>query len=291
MGVYHGGMPKQAKDDFMDQFMAGQIRVMVATNAFGMGVDKSNVRMVLHRDIPGTLEAAAQEIGRAGRDGEASECVMLYDSKTSVRTQNMFIEGAHPSREDLMKVYRVLRERGGFVAMTIEDFCKAISVQNPQTITSIMAILIASNVVERTKEDDKILKIRFAGSSPEQKFVKLTSTAAAFGKTGSGGYIEIDKDTFVKSMGLSWPTLRTFLKSMEKQGVIHYQLPYNGSYTRLIGDIKQVDFDKLEERKKDAYMKLECVIDYASRVPDERKHDFLESYFEQRRLTPEARGA
>ena len=107
--AYHAGLPEGARSDIQDGFMQGDIGVMVATNAFGMGVDKADIRFVMHYDIPGSVEAYYQEAGRAGRDGAEAQCCLLYNY-ADVRIQEFFLEGANPSTALLQDVYeRVLQ--------------------------------------------------------------------------------------------------------------------------------------------------------------------------------------
>jgi ATP-dependent DNA helicase RecQ len=94
-----------------EQFMGGELRAMVATNAFGMGIDKPDIRFVMHYDMPGSLEAYYQEAGRGGRDGEPARCILLYDSRDR-RTQAFMLGGRYPSSAELTRVYHGLEELG-----------------------------------------------------------------------------------------------------------------------------------------------------------------------------------
>ncbi len=109
--VYHGKLSPEERRRMQDRFMSGESEVVLATNAFGMGVDKSDIRFVFHAQIPRTLEAWAQEVGRAGRDGAPSLCELLYFAE-DVAIQQNFINWANPSREYLLGVYECLRGWG-----------------------------------------------------------------------------------------------------------------------------------------------------------------------------------
>ncbi|MFA7003276.1 MAG: ATP-dependent DNA helicase RecQ, partial [Verrucomicrobiia bacterium] len=104
---YHGGMSEEQRTKAQDKFMGGQCPVAVATNAFGMGVDRADLRFVIHYDIPGSVEAYYQEAGRAGRDGEPARCELLFNY-ADVRTQEFFIEGANPTREIIANLHQAL---------------------------------------------------------------------------------------------------------------------------------------------------------------------------------------
>ncbi|HEY8562100.1 MAG TPA: ATP-dependent DNA helicase RecQ [Pyrinomonadaceae bacterium] len=108
---YHGRLPAKKRNDVQNRFMAGEIETIVATNAFGMGVDKPDIRAVVHWQIPGSLEAYYQEAGRAGRDGEDARCVLLYDTRDR-RVQQFFLGGRYPSADDCRLIYETLEKLG-----------------------------------------------------------------------------------------------------------------------------------------------------------------------------------
>ena len=109
--VYHGKLSDRERRAMQERFMGSDDQVVLATNAFGMGVDKADIRFVLHAQVPRTLEAWTQEVGRAGRDGESSWCELFYFEEDLAIQQN-FVEWANPTFEYLMGVYETLRGWG-----------------------------------------------------------------------------------------------------------------------------------------------------------------------------------
>jgi ATP-dependent DNA helicase RecQ len=105
---YHGRMAAKARASAQDEFMAGRVKAMVATNAFGLGIDKPDIRFVTHYHVPGTIEEYYQEFGRAGRDGKPARGVLLYDPEDR-KLQRFFQGGRYPDESDLVNAHHALK--------------------------------------------------------------------------------------------------------------------------------------------------------------------------------------
>ena len=122
--LYHGRLPRAERAANQERFMAGDARIMVATNAFGMGIDKRDLRFVLHYQMPGSPEAYYQEAGRAGRDGDVAHAALLYDRRDR-RVQQFFLARRYPTVDDVQRVHRALLERTQ--AMSVDELAAALA--------------------------------------------------------------------------------------------------------------------------------------------------------------------
>jgi ATP-dependent DNA helicase RecQ len=148
--LYHGAMADGERTAAQERFMAEASPVVVATNAFGMGVDRGDLRFVAHWDIPGSLEAYYQEVGRAGRDGSSAWCELLFNY-ADVATQRFFLDGANPSFADILAVWEAVRQACGTQAVmgSVEEWAKRAGVKNDMEVRTILGLIERAGLIER----------------------------------------------------------------------------------------------------------------------------------------------
>jgi ATP-dependent DNA helicase RecQ len=149
--AYHGGMGDEERESLQDRFIRREVEVAVATNAFGMGIDRSDLRFVAHFEIPGSVEAFYQEAGRAGRDGLPARCVLLYNYADR-RTQDFFIDGSNPTPDFVRSVYHQLlelRDEAHEIRCSIQDLTEKMGGRNSMQVGAALKLLGDIDLVER----------------------------------------------------------------------------------------------------------------------------------------------
>lgn len=139
--AYHAGMSDAARVEAQEAFMQNRVEMIVATNAFGMGIDKPDIRFVAHYQLPGSIEAYYQEIGRAGRDGLPSVCALFFNYADK-RTQDYFIEGSYPTPELIARVYETLvATKLKQIELSSREICARSGIKNEMAIGSALSTL------------------------------------------------------------------------------------------------------------------------------------------------------
>lgn len=282
-GRHTGVVPDKAINQ--EEFMSGRKRIMVATNAFGMGIDKADIRGIIHLSPPGSVEAISQEVGRAARDGEEAHCWM-FNTPNGGRVQNHLFASSNPKGWEVEKMYKYLetkQDSSATVRMTVEDMKKELSMDAAQ---GALNMLTNCGCIERYKETTDVRTFMLNPEMEEQ-----TGTPKAIvdairdgglckGKSAAGWEVwEVDFTYVVRSTGKVASTVTSNINKMTKANVLQTTPKFSGKITRLIHpptkeDIKTVDIRwNVEKRKMDDVLKY-------LELPDDEKQDFLVHYFD-----------
>lgn len=150
--AYHAGMTDAQREEAQNAFMTRQADIVIATNAFGMGIDRADVRFVAHFEIPGSVEAYYQEAGRAGRDGEDAFCELLFNH-ADLRTQEFFIEGVNPGVPLIVELYELLRRHCDAethdVSWSMEDMAERLKCKNTMQVGAALTALMRNSAISR----------------------------------------------------------------------------------------------------------------------------------------------
>lgn len=285
---YFGELSPQVKRTNQDLFMQDKSPIIFATPAFGMGIDKPNVRHVIVRDIPGTLEDLSQQLGRAGRDGNDSYC-HTFLSQDSIRTQQFFIRMGNPDTEDIVSFYQTLErlaDKSGIIEESTYNIGKIFTKAGGDSfmISSLTSILLSDNVIQRVKEKSTAATIRYHKWLEDNKrFMEWYEAVCEGGvKTGEKDCYEIDLPWLTEKLGFKGDaSVRKWLKQWEFEGLISFTPPASKAPLQLIGSLGNVDFERLQIKSDDAKKRLNEVIDYTG-IPDDEKHSYMEHVFKMK---------
>jgi len=230
--AYHAGMEDSERARAQDEFMSGRVQMIVATNAFGMGIDKPDIRFVAHYQLPGSVEAYYQEIGRAGRDGRPSTCVLLFNYADK-RTQDYFIEGSYPAPELIAKVYESLIATGQRrIELSIKEIAARAGVRNEMAVQSSLIVLEKAGHIERGAARENRAGVRLLVPPPQARETidarRSTQTKQVlFGLLGGcevnqRAETEIDVAELAETLGIDISAARRALLSLAEGGIISY---------------------------------------------------------------------
>ena len=295
---YHAGLNNDVKDQRQKSWLSGESRVMVATNAFGMGIDKPDVRLVIHVDLPDSPEAYFQEAGRAGRDGQKAYAVLLY-AKSDKATLSKRITDTFPDKEYIRKVYEDVNYYfqmamgdglGCTFAFNLDEFCRNFK-HFPVQADSALKILTRAGYLEYTDEQDNASRILFTIHRDELYKLRVTDPETeklinVILRSYTGlftDYAYINEDSLAIRSGLTRQRIYEILLMLTRRHILHYiprkKTPYI-IYTRERQEAGRLAItrDIYEERKESYITRIKAMTEYAT-AEDKCRSRMLLRYF------------
>lgn len=291
--AYHGGMADLERTHAQDSFMSGRVQAIVATNAFGMGIDKRDIRFVIHYHLPGSIEAYYQEVGRAGRDGLPSECLLLFNY-ADTRTQQFFIDGNHPPPDLIRRVYHEIASLGlEKVEMSARELAQRLGEKNDMSVYSALMVLEKSGHIERGRSTDKNIIARLT-SRVDEALERLEDDSAEgkllreliFSRNlNEREQTEFDLHSVAQALDLSEPRVGQALRGLSDRGLISHRNAYQGRGIRLLdtppATTLRLDTKELAARAAAEQLMLRKMIDYCYHKQCLRR--FILNYFGDRK--------
>lgn len=273
---YHAGIDDYDRKRVQDDFMADRARVIVATNAFGLGVNKPDIRFVIHFDMPGTIEAYYQEAGRAGRDGKESYCILLH-SPADRYLREFFIKGDNPPPSVIRDVYEMITEHAeDSILVTYATLMEAVRERVPDmAIGTALKILEREGYISRSTEKSgrafvqllhplTQVKEKLAPKAKTQHAV-FDALALAHGEALLEG-INFTAEELADLARVKRDAVSRLMKKLHEDGLAEYRPPFRGTEINILKRVAahelQIDFEALTEKYRRELSKLDLMEGY-----------------------------
>ncbi|MFP4544870.1 MAG: ATP-dependent DNA helicase RecQ [Candidatus Kapaibacterium sp.] len=279
---YHAGLNPILRKSIQERFISGDTRVIVATNAFGMGIDKPDVRAVIHTELPGGIESYYQEAGRAGRDGLPADCILLYNYGDE-QLQEFFIDSGYPEKKDISRAYNAIREK-----RLLDETALANYLDMPLfKLNNILRILERSGDIIKHNADRVVVKLyrdgarirEFLNSQSDRRFDAAEAILKSISHEAFYDYTPFDPVKAAAKYGGGRDDIMKMLEQMSFSGLLEYSIELNGGMSlKKNAASPEIDHESIENRKKIALTKLSHIISYAL-TPD-CKRNYILKYFD-----------
>lgn len=272
VGYYHGKRSTRERHEAQDAFLSNDIDIMVATNAFGMGVNKPDIRTIIHADLPISLTHYVQESGRAGRDGKDSDCVIYYPFNGIHRIQKYFIDNKNPDQYSIKKVFDILKEMGPFPVMTQRDLAMMSRVSE-YTMPAVLAVLKKYQILDTEhtiRQRVKIVKEEMPETQPMKKVYTLLQNGTH------------NITTIANELDWDYRELRDYLNDMHHLGYINFKIvdakATRGTCFKLLQEsLGSIDWAELEEKRRQQLSRFQEMVNFSRST---NKRQYIKEYFD-----------